>query len=226
MNLLFRSLLLIVLKLAPTHSRIHKYALDAGFCHHHADSIETVMILCLRGHLAKQCTYPAYKTVSIGVTGVVFNQTLDKFIAIKEKFGPYRDWKAPTGGVDTGEEPVDAVVRELFEETGVQVKAEDAVLVGEGWSPNFRGTSPDINQVFAFHIDETECTLKAQEEEIEHVKWLPVEDFENMPVKLSHNKPFIIKAVVKAAQRAMQNQTGWHAHQSAWASGKDTHFYS
>lgn len=217
---------MIILKLSPTHSRIHKYALDAGFHFHHADTKETVMTLCLREHLEQQCNYPSYKTVSIGVTGVVFNKNLEKFIAIKEKTGPYRDWKAPTGGVDTGEEPVNAVVRELYEETGVQVNAEDAVLVGQGWTPNFRGTAPDINQVFAFQIDENQCILKKQEEEIENVKWLPVEDFENLHLTLSHNKPFIIKTAVKVAKNAMQNQTGWHVQNSAWGSGKDIHFYS
>jgi ADP-ribose pyrophosphatase YjhB (NUDIX family) len=216
---------MITLKLSPMHSRIHKYALDAGFLPHHADSTETVMVLCLHSHNVKQCNYPAYKTVSIGVTGVVFNQTLDKFLAIKEKFGPYKDWKAPTGSVDTGEEPVNAVVRELLEETGVHVKAEDAVFVGEGWTPNFRGSAPDINQVFAFQIDETRDTLIAQEDEIEHVKWLSVTDFANLPVTLNHDKPFVIKTVVEAAHRSLINQTGWHVNKSAWASGKDIRFY-
>jgi 8-oxo-dGTP pyrophosphatase MutT (NUDIX family) len=217
---------MIILVLASTHSRVHKYALDTGFRPHHADRTKTVMVFCLHGHHWDQCNYPAYKTVSIGVTGVVFNKTLEKFIAIKEKFGPYKDWKAPTGSIDIGEEPVNAVVRELFEETGVQVKAEDAILVGMGWTPNFRGIVPDINQVFAFSIEETQCNLKRQEEEIEHVKWLSVGDFANLPVTLGHNKPFIIKMVVDVAKRAMQNQTGWHVNKSAWASGKDIFFYS
>ncbi len=217
---------MITLKLSPMHSRIHKYALDAGFLPHHADSTETFMVLCLHRHLGKLCNYPAYKTVSIGVTGVVFNQTLEKFLAIKEKFGPYKDWKAPTGGVDAGEEPVNAVVRELLEETGVHVKVEDAIFVGEAWTPNFRGSAPDINQIFAFSIEESQCSLKKQEEEIEHVKWLSVEDFAQLPVILCHNKPFIIKMVVDVAKRSMQNQTGWHINKSAWASGKDIQFYS
>lgn len=217
---------MITLKLSPTQSRIHKYALDAGFIPHHADSKEMVMVFCLHKHLEKQCNYPAYKTVSIGVTGVVFNQTLEKFLAIKEKFSPYKDWKAPTGSVDTGEEPVNAVVRELFEETGVHVKAEDAILVGEGWTPNFRGSAPDINQVFAFCIEESQCNLKKQEEEIKDLKWLSVDDFAILPVSLSHDKPFIIKMVVDVAKRSMQNQTGWHMHKSAWVSGKEIQFYS
>lgn len=215
----------ITLKLSPMHSRLHKYALDAGFLPHHADSTETAMVLCLHRHVGKLCNYPAYKTVSIGVTGVVFNQTLEKFLAIKEKFGPYKDWKAPTGSVDAGEEPVDAVVRELLEETGVHVNAADAVFVGEGWTPNFRGSAPDINQVFAFRIDETRHTPIAQEDEIEHVKWISLNDFANPSISLNHDKPFVIKTVVEAAHRALENQTGWHVNKSSWASGKDIRFY-
>lgn len=217
---------MITLKLLPMHSRIHKYALDFGFLPHHADSSETLMTLCLKQHVRKECNYPAYKTVSIGVTGVVFNQNLEKFLAIKEKYGPYRGWKAPTGSVDAGEEPVNAIVRELSEETGVHVKAEDAILVGEGWTPNFRGSAPDINQVFAFQIDEGQHTLMAQEEEIEKVKWLSVKEFVTLPIPLNHDKPFVIKTVVQAALHALENQTGWHVNHSSWASGKDILFYS
>lgn len=216
----------IILTLASSHARVHKFAIEAGFRNHHADETETVMKYCLRGHVGKECNYPAYKTASIGVSGVVFNQTLAKFVAIQEKSGPYLGPKAPTGIVDTGEEPVEAVVRRIFAETGIQVKGEEAVLVGEGWTPNFRGPAPDINQVFAFRIDEAECTLEKKDEEIQGVRWVPVEDFLNQPITLSHNKPFVIKKIVEVAQKAMRDGTGWKVGNYAWGSGKDIRFFS
>lgn len=217
---------MLTLKLSPTHARIHKYALDAGFRPHHADQKETVMALCLNNHPINKCNYPAYKTISVGVTAVVFNKTAEEFVAIKENSGPYRDWKAPTGGVDTGEEPVNAAVRELLEETGIKVQAKDAIFVGEGWTSNFRGNAPDLNQVFAFCVDETTQTLIPQPEEIEEVKWLSVKDFVILPVNLNHDKPFVAKDMVIAAQQALKNQTGWHAHNTAWATGKELKFYT
>lgn len=50
-------------------------------------------------------------------------------------------WSAPVGGIDPGESPADAVVREVWEETGVLV--EPVRVLGVYGGPRFRHTHPN-----------------------------------------------------------------------------------
>lgn len=44
-------------------------------------------------------------------------------------------WQMPQGGVDKGEDPVDAALRELWEETGVTRDLVEIIAETEGWLP-------------------------------------------------------------------------------------------
>ncbi|MDY6777048.1 MAG: NUDIX hydrolase [Candidatus Nanohaloarchaea archaeon] len=47
---------------------------------------------------------------------------------VKRKYDPYQgDWALPGGHVDPGETPREAVVREAYEETGLDVELEDEI---------------------------------------------------------------------------------------------------
>lgn len=52
--------------------------------------------------------------------GIVFNETRTEILLIKRRDVPI--WVFPGGGIDEGETPEVTVVREVLEETGVQVK--------------------------------------------------------------------------------------------------------
>ena len=49
--------------------------------------------------------------------------------------GPMDAWHMPQGGVDKGEDPRDAALRELWEETGVTSDLVEIVAETEGWLP-------------------------------------------------------------------------------------------
>lgn len=60
-----------------------------------------------------------YATPKVDVRGVVFQQ--DKILLVKEREDGC--WTLPGGWVDVGESPSDAVVREVYEESGYLTKA-------------------------------------------------------------------------------------------------------
>lgn len=73
-----------------------------------------------------------------GVTGVVINSAGEVLLQRRSDNG---EWGLPGGAIDPGEEPADAVVREVLEETGVHVVPERLVGVYSGpdhhfWYPN------------------------------------------------------------------------------------------
>lgn len=54
--------------------------------------------------------------------GIIFNDTKTQILLIKRKDVPV--WVLPGGGIDPSESPEEAVIREVFEETGFSVEIE------------------------------------------------------------------------------------------------------
>lgn len=69
-----------------------------------------------------------------GAVGVVLNDA-GNILLLEHIFHPIHPWGLPGGWVDRNEAPDEAVVRELREETGLQVKVEIPVLVELGSLP-------------------------------------------------------------------------------------------
>jgi 8-oxo-dGTP pyrophosphatase MutT (NUDIX family) len=61
----------------------------------------------------------------------VIVQVDDKILVLKGWYGSNR-WMLPGGGMHKGERPVDAAVRELAEETGIELAPEDLTAAGTG----------------------------------------------------------------------------------------------
>jgi 8-oxo-dGTP diphosphatase len=58
----------------------------------------------------------------------------NQILLVKLTYQRIHPWGLPGGGIDYGEQPEDAVVRELFEETGMRVEARK-LLFAKSWAP-------------------------------------------------------------------------------------------
>lgn len=66
--------------------------------------------------------------------------------------GGYSGWTLPGGGIDPGEDPADAAVREVFEETGFAAELEDLIGVDSHVVPAERRIGTKENALHALRI--------------------------------------------------------------------------
>ena len=124
----------------------------------------------------------------IGVGVIVLNEKNRGFVG-KRKDNPVDKWQMPQGGVNKGEKLIDAMKRELEEETGIKnikiLKEIDGWseyelpenLLGKIWRGKYRGQKQKWF-IVKFIGDEDEINLKTSKPEFIEWKWL---DIENLP---------------------------------------------
>jgi putative (di)nucleoside polyphosphate hydrolase len=116
-----------------------------------------------------------------GVGVVLFNDARKVFVAQRiDNPGPA--WQMPQGGIDKGEEPLDAAWRELQEETGVtsaKLLAESKGwlrydlppdLAGQLWKGKYRGQEQKW-YAFRFTGNESEIDIAGEHPEFSSWKW-------------------------------------------------------
>ena len=93
---------------------------------------------------------PKKLPLRLGVGAVVLNKKNQVFVG-KRKDNPIDKWQMPQGGINTGENLVDAMKRELHEETNIQnIKILNEIdgwfeyelpknLLGKIWKGRYRG---------------------------------------------------------------------------------------
>ena len=114
-----------------------------------------------------------------------------------EMSGADRLWQMPQGGIDKGEEPLEAARRELYEETGMRSvsligEAVDwinydlpAELVGVVWKGRYRGQT---QKWFAFRFDGDESEIHinpppgGHEAEFDRWEWRPIDELTGLIV--------------------------------------------
>ena len=132
-----------------------------------------------------------------GVGVVILNNKNKDFVG-KRKDNPVDKWQMPQGGVDTGEDYLSAMKRELFEETSIKsievLKEIEGFyeyelpenLVGIIWKGKYRGQKQKWF-ITKFTGSETEINLKTKNPEFIEWKWIAVEELPNVIVKFKRN---------------------------------------
>ena len=132
----------------------------------------------------------------------VFNREGLVFLG-RRKIGPEtgnlpQAWQMPQGGIDPGESPLEAAVRELYEETNIRTvsllgEADEwfcydlpAPLAGQAWRGRYRGQT---QRWFAFRFegDESEIDVRnpgggGHKAEFAEWRWEPLENVPNLIV--------------------------------------------
>jgi 8-oxo-dGTP pyrophosphatase MutT (NUDIX family) len=126
------------------------------------------------------------------VTGFVFDDA-GRLLLVRHATGQV--WVAPGGAVDPDESPVDAVVRELWEETGLHV--EPVGLYGVFGGPEFRvsyANGDEVSYVMAvFRCDVRGGTLRVDGVETLEARWVPLGEVGAL--RLGHWVPTVLPAV-------------------------------
>jgi 8-oxo-dGTP pyrophosphatase MutT (NUDIX family) len=165
-------------------------AVAAGFTFHHTDANDLMLVY----RLVEDAFVPFHATHYIGVGGVVLNAR-EELLVVCEKHRrtskPY--YKLPGGALQPGEHLVEAVTREVLEETGVQTRFESLVCFRH-WH-GYRYGKSDIYFVCRLSPLSEDVTMQA--EEIEECFWMPVADYFDSDLVSVFNKR-IVKAALSS----------------------------
>ena len=109
-----------------------------------------------------------------GVRGIIVDQARGLLLQRRADSG---HWGLPAGVVDVGDSVLDALSREVQEETGLKVERAD--LFGVYTEPRFSVTYPNGDEVqtftVAFLVREWSGELSADSEEVTDVRFFPLD---------------------------------------------------
>jgi 8-oxo-dGTP diphosphatase len=188
---------LVWLDVPITHAALVPVAVDAGFFFHHSDEANLVMVC----RLVDGAFVPTHATHYIGVGGVVVNDRQELLVVCEKHRRTARPYyKLPGGALQPGEHLVDAVLREVLEETGVNAKFESLVCFRH-WH-GYRYGKSDI--YFVCRLSPLSQDVTMQAEEIEECFWMPVDDYFASELVSVFNK-----RIVRAALASPGVQPEW-----------------
>jgi 8-oxo-dGTP pyrophosphatase MutT (NUDIX family) len=177
-------------------------AVDAGFIYHHSGE----GYLQLVRTLTPDAYVPSYATHYIGAGGVVINEQNELLVVVeryrRDRSRPY--YKLPGGALHPSEHIADAVVREIYEETGVYTKFE-AVVCFRHWH-GYRYDKSDI--YFVCRLQPTSHEITIHDGEIDEALWMPVDEYLTSEYVGKFNRE-IVRAAVQSPGLKHRNVDGY-----------------
>jgi 8-oxo-dGTP pyrophosphatase MutT (NUDIX family) len=138
------------------------------------------------------------------VGGVVFDEQRRVLLQQASDDG---EWYVPGGAIDPGEEPADAIVREMLEETGLNI--EPVRILGVAKSPNI--TYPNGHQVqyvaITFLCRIVGGTLKISDDESLALRFFDTRD---LPLLREEHAARIVQALADEPAAAFRRNGRWH----------------
>lgn len=114
--------------------------------------------------------------VWLGVAGVVVNRE-GKWLVVNKTYGGLKGvWSLPAGFVNVGETADEAVVREIKEETGIDVEVTGLIGLRTGV---IRNEISDNMAIFCCKQQDEHQPTIIQEEELFDAKWITLEEIVN-----------------------------------------------
>lgn len=107
--------------------------------------------------------------------------------SMEKKNWPGR-WDVTSGGhVDSGETGVEAAIRELREELGINIDSKEVALIGTAMSSDIEGgmINRHFNEYYVAQKEVDVDTLTLQKGEVDEVKWIPCANLEELVEKRS-----------------------------------------
>ena len=136
---------------------------------------------------------PRYYTQTFGVVGAIIEKD-GKFLLVKEAKASAKDkWNHPAGWIDLEENIIDAVKREVKEETGFDFEPKNILGVYVLVKQELNDLHHAIKIIFTGNIAENQG--KYQEDEISETKWFTPAEIEEMDSDTLRDKD--IKTMVK-----------------------------
>ncbi len=150
---------------------------SAGFNFHHTDGNDLYMTCWINND--KTPNLPKYASHYIGVGGIIFNSSGD-ILLVKERrsIKQLEDmWKTPTGLIEKGESIENGLLREIKEETGLDVKYEGVFGVRETHPYLFGCSDLFIVCVCKINDDSQEINFT---DELKACKWFKISDVKKL----------------------------------------------
>ena len=159
------------LEVPISHAAVIPAAVTSGFTFHHSGD-GYLMMTC---ELVEDTYLPPFATHYIGIGGVVLTPERE-LLVVRERYGfggRPPTLKLPGGALQPGEHLVEAVEREVLEETGVEAVFE-AMACFRHWH-GYRYGKSDI--YFVARLRPLSRDISMQADEIQECLWLPVGEF-------------------------------------------------
>jgi len=125
-----------------------------------------------------------YRSPSLAVDGIL--EVDGKILLVKRKNPPFKDfWAFPGGFVKYGERTEEAVVREVFEESGIKTKVKD--LLGVYSDPNRDPRGHTVSVVYV--LEYVEGSPKGSDDAKE-ARFFTIDEVKNMDLAFDHKTIF------------------------------------